>query len=644
MNNKKAVLLVPEFPFDSFWSYRYILRWIGRKAAFPPLGLITFAAYLPREWQLELIDLNTRDVSSRELRAKIAAADVVFVSAMSIQKRSLLHILDVARGLSTPFVLGGPFASSYRDQILEPRCASDQQLHDGLDVLVWGEAQSAIAELLDYLAARPRHSTDTPRLLIPAEVKAAAAADNVYLNDRAIFKPLHDVPVPRWDLLRLRDYHSMMIQTTAGCPFRCDFCDIIRFNGGFARPKAPAQVRRELAAILQTGYRGSVFSVDDNFVGAPAAIEAVLDEIIEFQRANDYPFTFFTQASVNLGTPALQHLVGKMKAAAFDAVFLGIENPSADALRAMNKKQNLKVDIADVVATIQRSGIEVYAGFIFGSDTDTPAAADQIVDFATRNRIFSAMTGMLTPVPHTPLHERLAAEGRLKMDEFTGNNTDDNVQFEPRLMSAEQLRQGIDSILLRLFGARAVYARASAMLQAVQPQIFNRGKHQLRYVRAALMSVVRQGVLRLDRRYFALLWQAVRVDRARKREARRELRSVKASVRQVRALRPGTVIQTPAAMEHWLTLAHDYVVRFRPDTSLARIDEWKAGIQAQIRAGTLRGEQARVVCTEAVRCLKVRVRQHRFPGLTMARAFDAALKAFHYQRVAAAVVARQKGR
>lgn len=644
MNTKRALLIVPEFPFDSFWSYRYILRWVGRKAAFPPLGLITFAAYLPREWRLELIDLNTTSPSDAELRARMADCDVVFVSAMSIQKRSLLRVLRLAEGLGAPFVLGGPFASSYRDQILDPQSESDRVLHDGLDALVWGEAQTSIDELLQYLEMNPRHSSEPPRLFIPAQVKDAASTDNTYLNDRAVFKPLNNVPVPRWDLLRIRDYHSMMIQTTAGCPFRCDFCDIIRFNGGFSRPKQPAQVRRELEAILQTGYRGSVFSVDDNFIGSPAAIEAVLDEMIEFQREHDYPFNFFTQASVNLGTPPLRHLVDKMKAAAFDAVFLGIENPSPEALRAMNKKQNLKVDVADVVATLQRAGIEVYAGFILGTDEDTPAAADQIVEFVTRTRIFSAMTGMLTPVPHTPLHDRLRQQGRLKLDEFTGNNTDDNVQFEPRLMSADQLRQGIDSILVRLFTPRATYARAMAMLHAVEPQIFSRGKRQVRYMRAAVMSFVRQGLLKVDVRYFGMLWQAARLDRARKRSALRELRAIKASAKAVRRLSPDAQVRAPAAMSDWLSLARDYVVRFRSDRSLAKVDEWAAGIQEQIRKGTVQCEQVRTVCAQAVQNLKVRVRQHRFPGVTVSRAIEAALKAFHYQRVAAAVVAREKRR
>ena len=167
---RKGLLLVPGFPRDSFWSYRYIIRLIGRKAAFPPLGLLTFAGYLPDEWDLELVDLNVTAPSDRALRRKIEEADVAFVTAMSIQKRSLVEILEgPARGLDTPFVLGGPFASSYRDQILEPQSESDRVLHDGLDVLVWGEAHASIGALLDWLETRPTHDAGTPRLLIPAQ-------------------------------------------------------------------------------------------------------------------------------------------------------------------------------------------------------------------------------------------------------------------------------------------------------------------------------------------------------------------------------------------------------------------------------------------------------------------------------------------
>ena len=203
----------------------------------------------------------------------------------------------------------------------------------------------------------------------------------------------------------------MMMQTTVGCRFRCDFCDIIQFNGGFTRPKTLASVRGELETLLGLGYRGGVFTVDDNFVGNPEAIESILHVMIDFQRANDYPFSFYTQASLDLGSAKLAHLLPLMKAAGFSEVFLGIENPDPMALSRMNKKQNLKVDISATVGTIQRAGIEVMAGFIFGCDEDTIDTAPAIASFASAVAIPTAMAGMLTPIPHTPLAERLRAEG-----------------------------------------------------------------------------------------------------------------------------------------------------------------------------------------------------------------------------------------
>ncbi len=591
---KKGLLLVPEFPPDSFWSYRYVMRLIGRKAAFPPLGILTFAGYLPDDWDLELVDLNVCAPSDGALRAKIAGADAVFVTAMSIQKRSLVDILQgPALGLDVPFVLGGPFASSYRDQIVHPQSESDQALHDGLDALVWGEAYASIDALLPWLAEHPVHDPGTPRLFIPPAVAEVDPGSRDYLNDRTIFRSLDDVPLPRWDLMRVADYHSMMIQTTAGCPFRCDFCDIIQFNGGFNRPKAPATVRRELEAIFATGYRGSVFGVDDNFIGTPAATSAILDTIIEFQREHAYPFTFYTQASVNLGTPKLLPLIGKMKQAGFDAVFLGIETPDEDALRGMNKKQNLKVDVPETIATIQAAGIEVYAGFIFGGDADEPSTADRIVEFVKRTRIFTAMTGMLTPVPHTPLWERLRREGRLQPAEYSGNNTDDEVQFVPMGMTADQMYRGIHDILSRLFSPAESYRRALDMLRSVPPHIFSGRRREWRYLRSAIESFWKQGIRRFDRAYFDLLWQAARLDRRVRRRARSDARRL---ARLLRSLRRDGVVEggdDPAWLEELVGQAHDYLVRFRADTRLEQVRGWVADVQARAKLDALSTGDAR---------------------------------------------------
>jgi radical SAM superfamily enzyme YgiQ (UPF0313 family) len=635
---RKGLLLVPEFPYDSFWSYRYIIRMVGRRAAFPPLGVLTFAGYLPDEWDLELVDLNVRVPSSRRLRSKIAAADAVFVSAMSIQKRSLVDVLTgPARGLDTPFVLGGPLPSSFRSEILEPTTDSDRVLHDGLDVLVWGEAGASIGELLEYLETSPKHSPTQPRLLIPQAVAEAPDGSRSYLNDRSLFRPLDDVPLPRWDLIDVHDYESMMIQTTAGCPFRCEFCDIIQFNGGFNRPKSPAVVRRELDAILATGYRGGVFSVDDNFIGMPSAISDVLDAMTEFQREHGYPFSFLTQASVNLGTPKLEYLIDKMKRAGFNAVFLGIETPDPDTLRGMNKKQNLKVDVPTLVERIQSAGIEVYAGFIFGNDGDTPSSADRIIEFVRRTRIFTAMTGILTPVPHTPLYARLKREGRLHPAEYSGNNTDDEIQFEPSAMTAAELRQGIHRILDGLFSPAESYRRGLDMLCAIRPHIFAGRRLDFGYLRGAVLSFWKQGVRRLDWRYFALLWQAFRMDRQLYRTARREARRLGRAVRRIGSRPLPDLRPSRERVDELVSHAQDYLVRFRPDTSLDQVRAWAAGVSERLRRAPS-ADDVRAVYSNARSYLKVRMRSHRFPGVKLVGAIELAIKELHYERVMRTIV------
>src|SRR5690349_19028485 len=518
----KGLLLYPEFPASSFWSYRHIMPMVGAKAAFPPLGLLTFAALMPSTWSFELLDLNVRRPDDDELRERISAADAVFVSAMSVQKRSLVQLLDgPARGLATPWVLGGPYPSSYRDHIRNPRTASDEVLHRGLDLLVWGEGGQWV-EAIDAIlqSERRRHSDERPLLLIPPAIAAQEPGSRKALNDRTIFKALDDVPPPRWDLIDTRDYRAMMMQTTVGCRFRCDFCDIIQFNGGFTRPKTLANVRGELEKLLSLGYRGGVFTVDDNFVGNPEAIESILHVMIEFQRTHDYPFSFYTQASLDLGSPKLAHLLPLMKAAGFSEVFLGIENPDPAALSRMNKKQNMKVDIAATVATIQRSGIEVMAGFIFGSDEDTVDTASAIATFATEVAIPTAMAGMLTPIPHTPLAERLRSEGRLHEAEYSGNNTDDEVQFQPQRMTIAEMQRGYYKLLNTLFSSGAIYRRAAALLERLEPHIFYARSTSRGDLRAALRSLWRQGIVRASRgAYLQLLWKAWRRDRSRLRAA-----------------------------------------------------------------------------------------------------------------------------
>jgi radical SAM superfamily enzyme YgiQ (UPF0313 family) len=635
---RKGLLLYPEFPDSSFWSYRHIMPLLGAKAAFPPLGLLTFAALMPPEWSFELIDLNVVRPPNDVLRTRIAAADAVFVSAMSVQKPSLVSILaEAAHGLSTPWVLGGPFPSSYRDHILDAKTPSDEILRCGLDVLAWGEGGQWVTEIDRLLRGeRQRHSDDRPILLIPEKIAAQPPGTRGALNDRSIFKPLGDSPVPRWDLLDIRDYRSMMVQTTVGCRFRCDFCDIIQFNGGFTRPRTLESVRNDLEAILALGYRGGVFTVDDNFVGNPQAIESILRVMIEFQRANDYPFSFYTQASLDLGSPKLAHLLPLMTAAGFTEVFLGIENPDPAALARMNKKQNLKVGIGETVSAIQTAGIEVMAGFIFGGDEDTVDTAGAIADFATEVAIPTAMAGMLTPIPHTPLTERLRAEGRLREAEFSGNNTNDVVQFVPQRMTAKEMQTGYYSILERLFAPAAMYRRSARLIDRIEPHIF-RGGGATRWpdIRAALRSLWRQGVVGTARRdYFRLLWKGVIRDAAHFRAAGRSSAEMQRHVTasDVDHRSPAGAARA-AALLTLVDRARDGMLRGEREQSLDDVDTWTARWKEKIGRGAMTLYELQSLSRSSGEYFARQRRLHRFPGAYLVKAFNLAIKGLHYEVV-----------
>ena len=645
----RGLLLYPEFPASSFWSYRHIMPMVGAKAAFPPLGLLTFASLMPAHWSLELLDLNVERPTDEELRARIAAADAVFVSAMSVQKRSLVSVLDgAARDLTTPWVLGGPYPSSYRDHILAPATRSDEVLRRGLDVIVWGEGGQWV-ETIDQLlqGERRRHSDESPVLLIPPGIAAQEPGSRKALNDRTIFKDLGDVPAPRWDLIDIRDYRAMMMQTTVGCRFRCDFCDIIQFNGGFTRPKTLTSVRRELEALLALGYRGGIFTVDDNFVGNPQAIESILHVMIDFQRAHDYPFSFYTQASLDLGSPKLAHLLPLMKSAGFSEVFLGIENPDPAALRGMNKKQNLRGDIAETVAKIQHSGIEVMAGFIFGSDEDTIDTADAIAAFATSVAIPTAMTGMLTPIPHTPLGERLRAEGRLREAEFSGNNTDDEVQFEPRRMSMEAMRRGYFRILERLFSPGAMYQRSRALLERLEPHIFHGRQMRPSDLRAGLQSLWRQGIVRDSRRhYFGLLWMALRRDLLQFRAAGRAAAGIRRRLRSLAGGDGASGAKGEGEMERLSALvdrARDALVRERPGQGFDEVATWATMMQARIAGGALTRDDLHTLYSWSGKYFARQRQQHRFPGAFLVKAVNLAIKGLHYELVMHGLVRKSEG-
>jgi hypothetical protein len=328
-----------------------------------------------------------------------------------------------------------------------------------------------------------------------------------------------------------------------------------------------------------------------------------------------------------------------MKQAGFDQVFLGIENPDPAALNAMNKKQNVKVDIARTVATIQEAGIEVMAGFIFGGDEDTPRSADLIASFVEETAIPTAMTGMLSPIPHTPLTERLRAEGRLVEAEFAGNNTNDEVQFVPRHMTADEMRSGYYALLDRLFNPRAMYHRSGVLLERLRPHIFRGRSVRRSDLRAALRSVWRQGVLHGPRgAYYGLLWKAIRLDRARHRAAARAAAEVERRLRAPPGQACTQLAREAAELSALVDGARDAIVRADPTRSLSEVAEWAAVVKARIEAGAPTADDLRSLYEWSREFFLRQRRLHRFPGVYVEKAFNLAIKGLHYETAMMGVV------
>ncbi len=650
MRMKKGLLIAPEFPADSFWSYKYVMKYIRRKAPFPPLGLLTFAALLPQdEWEFELVDLNVESLSSQKLRKKIQDSDAVFTGAMNVQRDSLVDLLKgPARGTDTPWVLGGPLASTYRSSIMDPRNEMDAVLHQGLDYLVWGEASPWIAELNRRLEETPKHSDESPFLFIPERVLNAPEASRKYLQDRSIFEPFDGLPSPRWDLIEVGHYRALMLQTTAGCRFRCNFCDIIQFNGGFPRAKGGSDVTRELQAIYDTGFRGGVFTVDDNFVSEPKAMEEILDAMTEFQRQHDYPFEFFTQASIDLGKESLAYLVPLMQQAGFATVFLGIENPDPAALRQMNKIQNIKTAPKDTISLLQKHGIEVQAGFIFGADTDTPQTADTIVDFVEKNGVFSAMTGTLTPLPHTPLYVELKEQGRLLEADLACNNVDDTVQFKP-VMGLDNMQNGFLHILESLFSPQAMYGRAERLIGRLDAHIFRNRHLDVNHVSAALRSFARQslsGVWTQEQRsYFHLLKRAAQLDRQFLRDIRTEARNLGSYWDKVGTAAKSYIEldgQDAKRFAEMLSYAQDALVRYRPDMGLTEVQDFVQRVREAVAQGVLPRAEAQSVYEAAREYLQTKRALFRFPGSHLVKAFELSIIGIHYGTVVEHVLTKMR--
>ncbi len=378
---RRMLMVYPEFE-ASYWGMQYSLPIIQRKSLMPPLGLLTIAALTPPAHEVRVVDMNTRPLTDED----IEWADVVLFSAMLVQKSALLRVADRCRKAGKLVVFGGPYATA---------CPDECRNH--CDVLVLDEGE-----------------VTWPMFLADLET------GNIQPLYSSPEKPdIRTSPAPRFDLIQTADYVSIPIQFSRGCPYQCEFCDIIVLFGRRPRTKTPSQLLQELDALLATGYRGQVFIVDDNFIGNKAAVRQLLPELTRWNREHENPFSYGTEATVNLAEEP--ELLSEMVKANFIFVFVGIETPSTDSLRETGKYQNVRGSLLDGVICIQKAGLAVYGGFIVGFDHDEADIFDRQIEFIGQAAIANAMIGPLMALPGTPLFARMQREGRLLPASDYGN-------------------------------------------------------------------------------------------------------------------------------------------------------------------------------------------------------------------------------
>lgn len=392
-----VLMLYPLFVADSFWSFGESCKLMGVRRPAAPLGLISVAAMLPPSWSVRLIDCNTAEFCDDDL----AWADIVFTGGMLPQQADTLRLIELCRARGTPVVVGGP----------DP--TSSPHIYHRADFQVLGEAESVID---DFVAAWE-----------------SGARSGVFTAPK-FQADVTKTPVPRFDLLRAEDYLYLGVQYSRGCPFTCEFCDIIELYGRVPRTKTTPQMLAELDALYAMGYRGHLDFVDDNFIGNKKSLRLFLPVLAEWQRAHDYPFELSTEASVNLADDP--ELLDMMAAANFFAVFVGIESPDPATLVAMRKKQNTRRNIAESIHKIYAAGMLVTAGFIVGFDSEKVSMADAMIDFIEDAAIPVCMVGLLYALPNTQLTRRLAREGRLHVDHDVastsgGDQCTGGINFEP---------------------------------------------------------------------------------------------------------------------------------------------------------------------------------------------------------------------
>jgi len=466
-------MVYPQYP-DTFWSFRYALKFIAKKASLPPLGLLTVAAMLPVEWEKKLVDMNVSSLTDDDINW----ADYVFLSAMAVQQDSVKEVIARCKKLGTRLVAGGPFFTTANEEF------------DGVDHFVLGEAEVTLPPFLRDLER--------------------GCARHIYTSKER--PDITKTPVPLWSLINTKKYSSMSVQYSRGCPFNCEFCDIIVLNGHKPRTKDKEQVLVELDALYRLGWRSGVFIVDDNFIGNRRKLKLeILPAVIAWMKAKKHPFALSTEASINMADD--EELMQLMVDAGFNTVFVGIETPNEESLVECNKSQNQNRDLVASVKKIQNHGFEVQGGFIVGFDSDPLSIFKSQISFIQNSGIVTAMVGLLNAPAGTRLYKRLKAENRL-LKSFTGDNTDCSLNFIPK-MNSETLMNGYKHVLDTIYSPKDFYERVRTFLKEYRPRRKRRDKIQFYHIRAFIRSVWVLGVKERGRRYYWKLFISTLLKRPR---------------------------------------------------------------------------------------------------------------------------------
>ncbi len=439
IRSQRALLVFPRFGAQSFWNYQETCKVVGAGYSAAPLGLITVAALLPREWELRLVDRNVEPLTAADL----AWADLVMTGGMMPQQRDALEVIRLAHAAGKPVVVGGP------DVTASP------EVYRRAEFQVHGEAEEVLADLVADLERGARSGT--------------------YAATR--FPDVTRSPVPRFDLLHLDRYMHVGVQFSRGCPFDCEFCNVIELNGRRPRTKTVPQVMAELEALHALGWRGHVDFVDDNLIGNRRAVKPLLRALADWIEAHRYPFEFSTEASLDLADE--EELLDLMRGANFFAVFVGIETPDPAALAEAHKLQNTRRDIADSIGRIHRAGIFVNGGFIIGFDAERGSVAEPMVNCIEATAIPVCMVGLLYALPGTRLARRLAAEGRLRPDPFAVGEDDadqctSGLNYATGRPRAEMLAD-YRRVLERIYSPEAYFGRVCRVTRQL-----DRSRHRLR--------------------------------------------------------------------------------------------------------------------------------------------------------------------